>query len=310
MDILTDPTDAQLLHIFVINHLPNPQHWYAQGTTQSSNKTLSQIEVFSHVLGSQTAEHVRSINDPLIKTPNDILATSPTSFYVTNDHYYREGDMRVLEEVLTQKFGGWSDTLHVEITDPKSTNPSIGTHITVALTGLHNNNGLGRSASSRPEEILIIDASGGVLTRAYRSLVPAEDKKLTVVEHIQFDTTLDNPFYYDDPWATPEDDASGYVLAGLTRGISLALDFSRADKPIPSTVWYSRRSTATNGTEGESHKAWEKTVIFQDDGNDLRSASSAIMIGIDPKEEGGKKRAWLFVTGFASYAMVATKVDL
>lgn len=309
MDILTDPTDSQLLHIFVVNHLPNPQHWNAQGANQSPNKTMSQIEVFQHVLGSQTAEHVRSINDPLIKTPNDILATSPTSFYVTNDHYYREGDMRVLEEVLTQKYGGWSDTVHVEITDRTSASPSIGTHITVALQGLHNNNGLGRSASSRPEEILIVDASGGVLTRAYRSL-DTSDKKLNIVEHIQFDTTLDNPFYYYDDWATPEDDASGYVLAGLTRGISLALDFSRPDKPIPVTVWYSRRSTATAETKGDSHKTWEKTIIFQDDGNTLRSASSAIMIGIDPKETGGKKQAWLFVTGFASYAMVATKVDL
>lgn len=310
MDILTDPVDSQVLHIFAVNHLPDPQYWNAQEAGRSPNKTRSQVEVFRHTLGSQTAEHVRSIRDPLIRTPNDILATSPTRFYVTNDHYYREGSMRDVEEILTQRFGGWSDTVHVEITDPTSTDPSTGTHITVALTGLHNNNGLGRSASSRPEELLIVDASGGVLTRARRSLDATKDVKLDIIEQLQYDTTLDNPSYYDDPWATPEDDASGYIIAGLTRAVDLGHDFSQPEKPIPVTVWYSRRSVGTAAVNNESHNSWQKNVIFQDDGHTIRSASSAILIGIDPKESGGKKQAWLFVTGFASAAMIATKVDL
>lgn len=271
---------------------------------------MSQIEIFRHVLGSKTAEHIRSVKAPLIKTPNDLLATSPTSFYVTNDHYYREGDMRNLEEMLTQQFGGWSDTLHVEVNDLETKDPLAGTHITVALTRLHNNNGLGRSASSRPEEVLIVDASGGVLTRAYTRPDSNPKYKLTIAEQLQFDTTMDNPFFYEDPWATPQDDASGYVLAGLTRAIDLALDFTQPEKPIPVTVWHARKGKGAKQHASGSHLSWEKNIIFQDDGKTIRSASAAVMIGIDPKENGGKKQAWLFVTGFASSAMVATKVDL
>ena len=34
------------------------------------------------------------------------------------------------------------------------------------------------------------------------------------------------------------------------------------------------------------------------------------MIGIDPKENGGEKQAWLFATGFGSMTVVAAKIDL
>ena len=158
--------------------------------------------------------------------------------------------------------------------------------------------------------MLIIDASGGVLTRARHATESATNKQLNIVEHLQFDSTIDNPFYYDDPWATPDNDASGYVLAGLSRASDLALDFSKPEKPIPVIVWYSRRALGSAEVKGESHKTWEKRVIFADDGYKLRSASSAVMIGINPDENQGKKQAWLFVTGFASAAMVATRVDL
>jgi len=312
IDIVTDPADPSLLHIFAVNHLPDPLHWGAAdlGHAAGPNKTQSQIEVFRHHIGSSTAEYVRSVRDPLIKTPNDIFAISPTEFYVTNDHYYREGDMRIIEELFTAYLAGWSDILHVQINEPTSPNPSSGTHITFALKGLHNNNGLGRSSTARPEEVLIVDASGGILTRAWRSLAPDAPKTLNLVEHIQYDTGLDNPFFYNDPWATPDDDASGYILAGLPRIIALAPTFHQADSAIPCTVWYSRRTSSVDASKGPSHKPWPKRIIFQDDGTKMRTASTAVMIGIDPIESGGKKMAWLYVTGFGSMGIVATKVDL
>jgi hypothetical protein len=55
---------------------------------------------------------------------------------------------------------------------------------------------------------------------------------------------------------------------------------------------------------------WEKKLLFEDDGKRLRSAATAVLIGIGPKLEGGKKKGWLFVTGFYSQHMVAVKVDL
>jgi hypothetical protein len=246
----------------------------------------------------------------MIRTPNDILVTSPTSFYVTNDHYYRSGEMRVVEELFTQYLAGWSDIVHVSITDPTEPDPTKGTHITTALTGLHNNNGLGRSSSKRPEEVLIVDASGGVLTRSWRANDTTSSPGLNVIEHLQFDTSLDNPFFYDDPWATPSDDASGYVLAGLSRAVALGSDFSNADMPIPCTVWYSRKDSTVIAGKGPSHKPWPKRVLWQDNGELLRSASTAVLIGVDPMENGGRKMGWLFVTGFAGKGIVASKVEL
>ena len=38
--------------------------------------------------------------------------------------------------------------------------------------------------------------------------------------------------------------------------------------------------------------------------------SAAVLVAIDPKLEGGKKKAWLFVTGFLSTNAIAVKVDL
>jgi hypothetical protein len=51
-------------------------------------------------------------------------------------------------------------------------------------------------------------------------------------------------------------------------------------------------------------------LVFADDGEKMRTASAAVIVGIDPRKEGGKKKGWLFVTGFMSENMVATKIDL
>lgn len=305
IDVITGE-DPATVYIFAVNHLPNPEYYKpTEASTKSPYAARSQIEVFRHVLGSDTAEYVRSVQHPDIQTPNDILATSPTSFYVTNDHYYRTGFMRNVEEVLTSYLGGWSTIVHVQITDRTPTDPTDGITVTTSLSELHNNNGLGRASSNRADEILINDASGGVLTRAWYNLDPLASHELNVIEHIQLDSTIDNPFYYDDPYATASNNASGFVLAGLARAHTMGNDYVNPEVPIPSLVWHVRRSRGA-GVQG----AWEKKVIFQDDGIQVRTATTAVMIGIDPKANGGRKQAWLYVTGFLTEAIVATKVDL
>lgn len=54
------------------------------------------IEVFNLIGGQLT--HSRTIYDPMLISPNDILAVSPTQFYVTNDHGYESGLMRTVED--------------------------------------------------------------------------------------------------------------------------------------------------------------------------------------------------------------------
>lgn len=316
IEIFTDPEDKQSVYIYAVNHLPSPEFLaYVSKHHPDLNsinhttpipddipRAQSQIEVFHHKLASSKATHLRSIQHPLIRTPNDIFATGDgKSFYVTNDHFYRGGQMRAVEDVWY--YARWSDTIHVQIDDLRSTDPTAGFTATVALTGLHNNNGLGRGAS--PDEIVITSAASGDMHLA-RLPSDVDGIKLQVQETVHIDSSIDNPSYFVDKYATSsEDDKSGYVLAGLTKAAELLQSAHDPTASEPIIVWL-----ATKAKDGSGVASWNRTVLFEDDGNRIRSASGAVMIGIDPALEGGKKRAWLLVTGFFSKDMVAVKIDL
>lgn len=211
---------------------------------------------------------------------------------MTNDHYYREGHLRLVEDLGNKLVAGWTNTLHVTAVKGKKTG-SVGVSAKVALSNMHNNNGLGRTPE--PGRVIICDAAGGI---SYFAKIKADDT-LEVQDQVPFQTTIDNPFWYQDPYPETGGDASGLVNAGLTQGIKLAEELE--SKPIASTIWLAR---------GRPGQAWNTTLLFADDGTTLSSASSAVLIGIDPKTNEGKKQAWLFASGFASRGVIATKVDL
>lgn len=277
LEVISD-TDRSV-YIFAINHLPSPEFLEAHTADPAEAKTYpfkarSQIEVFHHVLGSSTAKHVRSIRHPLLKTPNDIFALSPDTIYVTNDHYYREGRMRTVEDFYSG--GRWSNTVLVRIDKLAKAEPASGINVSVAITGLHNNNGLGYS----PVGMAIGSAASGELHLARRDG--------TVVESIPFGTTIDNPSYFRGR------NVSGYVLGGLTRACDLANTIHDPLGKEPVTVWFAK----------ETKNGWKKSVIFEDDGNRIRSSSAAVLV------EESASTGWLFVTGFLSNNIVAAKVDL
>ena len=309
IDVISDSASPDAVYIFAVNHVPHAEFVdYHKGNQDNihppSWKAASQIEVFHHVLGSPTVKHVRSIQHPLIKTPNDILARSPTSIYVTNDHYYPEGHMRLLEDVY---FGAkWSTIVHIQIEQMSEPNPTLGLNATIVLDSLHNNNGLGNAGS--PNEIAIGSASSGTLHIAH---VTDNNKKLEVLESIPIDSTIDNPSFFKDTYATAQDDdSSGYVVAGLTRAADLAKTSSDPSATEPLMVWLVRPGKQQGGDNAGQAPSWEKKLLFEDDGTRMRSAATAVLIGIDPKLEGGKKKAWLVVTGFSSANALAVKVDL
>lgn len=297
IDVTRDPDNRDAVYIFAVNHLPNPDFYGADTPVGSDTpKARSQIELFHHALGSPSVRHVRSIRHPLIRTPNDILAQSPTSFYVTNDHFYRNGLMRLVEDIVPD--AKWSSTVHVRVDSFQSADGQSGIDATTALTGLHNNNGLGLGAS--PDEVVIGSAIDGVM---HRATVHESNRSITVRDSISFDTTIDNPSYFRDLHAaSPADDRSGYVNAGLTRGIDLLGHFSDPNAKDGAIVWYARPSE----TEPEG---WEKRVLFEDDGSLIRTASAAVLVGGEA-QGAGERKAWLFVTGFLSESVVAVGVGL
>ncbi|MCJ1380675.1 hypothetical protein MMC17_003783 [Xylographa soralifera] len=299
IDIYSAPSSPDIVYVFAINHLPNPAYYDFPSPAPSTPKGRSQVEIFRHTIGTSTATHLRSVRDPLIRTPNDVYATSPTTFYITNDHFYREGALRDFENVAGQYLAAWSDIAHVSVDSlTNKDDPSAAVTASVAYSGINNPNGLGHGRNE--SDILIVRAAPGVFIQATIDPSDPAGKKLRLLKSTQLPCTLDNPSYYTDPYASSPgaaDDASGYLLPGLTIAHTLGPNEANPRGIDPVSVWYIRG-------DGE-----EKRLLFQDDGLVIRSASAAVLVGIEP-QVGGKKQAWLWVTGFYAEGMVATKVDL
>lgn len=308
IDILNDPEDPDKLWIYIVNHLPNPERWGASRAKAYQLPERAQIEIFSHQLGTDRAKFERSMRHPMLRTPNDVIAKTPSTFYVSNDHVYSEGLKRTWEDVGTQSTAPITDLVYFELNSMTSKDPAAAVKATVALKDIHNNNGLGRGRPSHPDELAIVDATGGALIRAKRNLARPANPQLQILERIQLDSTLDNPNYYEDRWATPTNNASGYIMPGLLGGLKMLSDFPHLDRPIPSVVWHVRAKGPVDFDSGSNE--WEKRMIFADDGRALRTASGAVLIGIDPETNEGRKQGWLFATGFGSFNVVAAKVDL
>lgn len=68
--------------LFAINH--------AQGTHT--------VEVYELV--GMLLYHTKTISDPMLVSPNDLVAVGPDSFYVSNDHRHVSGMMRFMEDYL------------------------------------------------------------------------------------------------------------------------------------------------------------------------------------------------------------------
>ncbi|KAK4100192.1 hypothetical protein N658DRAFT_567687 [Parathielavia hyrcaniae] len=298
IDVLSDKesTDGEAVYVFAVNHVPETQPSGVKGPD-----ARSQLEVFHHVLGSSSIKHLRSVWHPLVKTPNDLFAESPTSFYVTNDHHYRYyGLPRTIEDLYFK--AKWTEVVHVQLASLASSDPSAGVTARVALSDVHSSNGLGHGRSER--EILISSATSGVL---HIGQIPADASgNITISESVEIDHVADNPSYFADPYAKPGDDRSGFLEAGLSRAGGLSSTQRNPAARDAVMVTYIRPDAGR----------WEKRLLFEDDGSRLRSASAAVLLAIPPAEDSessagaGTRKAWLFVTGFLSKGMIATKVDL
>ncbi|KAF4582297.1 serum paraoxonase/arylesterase family protein [Ophiocordyceps camponoti-floridani] len=303
-DILDDPESQEGKHIylFAVNHKPNTQRY--EKRDESAPESHSVIEVFRHELGSDSAQHVRSVWHPLIKTPNDVYALSPSSFFVTNDHRYTKGVMRLVEESYFAS--KWTDTIFVQFTPSESAqDDSHGVQASVALQGLHNNNGLGHGKA--PQDILVVSASTGQLHLGVHAVdATTVTSRIRITESIDVDSTIDNPSYFSDPYANSTFDGSGFVLAGLSNGVNVLSNRRNPDAKDGVLIWM----VSPEKGAGKDSSKWRKRLLFEDDGTRIRTASSAVLVAKDPAADSGRRRAQLFVSGFLSKSVVSCLVDL
>ncbi|KAK5626999.1 hypothetical protein RRF57_002714 [Xylaria bambusicola] len=292
ISLYTPPSNADVIYIYAINHLPNPR-WTLSSKTEE--KVASQIELFMHTIGSKTARHLRSIVHPLIRTPNDLLAISEKEFLATNDHYYREGWMRTVEELV--RYMSWTDLIHVRFDDQS-------VDAAVALDIIPTNNGLGWGPD---RQVVIGDAAGGNVY--FASLPSAENRTMTVSHHIPIDCVVDNANYFADPYAGVDGkDYSGYLMPGLADGTQFVRNYGDPEfkAPISGHVWY---LPAIAGKNKDVDGKKLSKLIFKDNGYTIRSVTTAILVAIDPAKNGGKREGWLFVTSVIGAQMLATRID-
>lgn len=297
--MIPDPeAPDEAVYIFAVNHPPNETVFPRDGSAPpaedpatAEQKGASRIEQFHHVLGSDAARHVRTIAHPAIRTPNDLFAVSPTSVYVTNDHHYREGRLRMLEDVFPG--AAWSDVVHATVAADGTVEAAV------VVDQFRNPNGVGHGRAA--DEILLASCMGGSVRVG---TVDAASGALAFHDTVEFDSAIDNPSWFADAYADEAaGDASGLVMAGLTRAVDVT---KTGHDPLGREgvlVWY-----ATPGKDGAG--GWDTRLLWQDDGSNIRNAATAVLVGIDPAQEGGAKRGWLFVSGFSSANAVAVKVDL
>ncbi|KAJ2996507.1 hypothetical protein NUW58_g955 [Xylaria curta] len=287
------PSDPNVVYIYAINHLPNPK--YAR-SSETEEKAASQVELFVHTVGSDKAQHLRSITHPLVRTPNDLLAISENEFLVTNDHYYREGMMRTVEKLISG-FHGWTDLIHLRFDDNR-------VDAAVALDKIPGNNGLGWGPD---QQVIVGDALGGHVY--FASLPGPENRTMTISHYHPIDCVVDNANFFVDPFAGIDGkDYSGYLMPGLYGAFQFISGFGdpKFKAPIPGQVWY---LPAIAGKDKQFDGTKHRKLIFADDGHTIRSVTTAVLVAIDPKTNSDKREGWLFVTSVIGASMLATKID-
>lgn len=299
--MIADPAASDAVYIFAVNHVPNEAVYPRDGRPSRIDpntiikKADSRVEVFHHVLGSDTAQYVRTIATPLINTPNDIVAVSPTELYVSNDHVHFDGPMRTIENAFPGSF--LSNVIHVTLAEDGSVDAAV------ASDELLNPNGIRRGRTEG--EIIIASAVGGYINIGKMPGGDASGGGIVVDETIDFDSVIDNPTWYEDVYASEATggDASGFVIAGMARAINTVETAHDPEGKEGVLVWYITPSKDGSG-------GWDKRLLWQDDGNIIRNTATALLVSIDPAEENGAKKAWLYVAGVSSDSTVAVKVDL
>jgi len=87
LGVYSFPGDSSKVHLFIISHDLNG----------------SVVHIFEHKVKTNKATLVKTVDHKLVEAPNDVTPTGPLSFYCGNDHGFRQGWRRYVED----KFGQW-----------------------------------------------------------------------------------------------------------------------------------------------------------------------------------------------------------
>ncbi|KAI0256143.1 serum paraoxonase/arylesterase [Lactifluus subvellereus] len=236
MDVVPSASDPRELYVYAINH---------RKPVQGPGKRVgadSVVEIFKTKVGGNTLTHVKTVEDSVIDTPNDVIGYSDgRGFYFTNDHGVKVGVSRFLE------FFGLSRT-------------SVGyCHVDdgckIAISGLHGSNGIARAPNGT---VYVANSKFGEI----RVLEEQSNYSLVLTDAIALDRLVDNLSIDENGalWAA--------TIPSALRFLSAYHDF---EKVAPSSAFRITKNVGEKAFFGEKLKV-EK--VFEDDGTQASAITS------------------------------------
>ncbi|KAG0146827.1 hypothetical protein CROQUDRAFT_700722 [Cronartium quercuum f. sp. fusiforme G11] len=265
----SSPSSEKRATLYLINH--NPPESIADAPVTGAD---SVIEVFETSVGSSEAIYRTTIRHPLIHTPNNLVATGPNSFYVTNDHrvktswynkqrfepfFFRDPQPIILDRDV-------NSIVHCTFTDNSETPNCI-----VAAEGHPHPNGIAKGPGSSIYLATTFEPHLYVYeTQADHSLVLTDELKL--------------PRMADNIFVSP---SGSIYLATIPKVLSFVKAIEKPNEfHSPSEVWRISNSTGPDAFYG-GRLAVEKIL-----GDDGKVISGITAVGVH-----GTK---IFLTGISS----------
>lgn len=263
MDVVPSSSNPSELFVYLINHRT------PLGTRPASEVGAdSVIEVFKTAIGSTNLTHIKTVEDSIIITPNDLVGSADgKSFYFTNDHGAKVGLVRLLSI-----FGHSMTSIGYCHFDK-------GCHF--AIQNMHANNGIAKAPNGT---VYVANWIAGGLT----ILEEQADNTLVVKDFVPTDRPMDNLSV----------DSNGFVwAAGFPSVFHLFKHLSNPSVPCPSSAL--RFSINTNTQEVAFGSKYKVEKAFEDDG--IR-ASGITSVAYDAE------RNHLYLHGLASPNLAVCKL--
>ncbi|KNZ80456.1 Serum paraoxonase/arylesterase 2 [Termitomyces sp. J132] len=237
MDIVQSSSNSDELFVYLINHRAPLVHQSAREVGADST-----VEIFRTVIDSDSLIHIRTVQDPIIICPNDVVGyPDGQSFYFTNDHGEK---VRGLEY-----FGRKSSSVgycHAQ------------TGCKHAITNMQGNNGIARAQN---DSLYVVNSLAGVINILERQ----SDDTLVISDTIPTDRSLDN--------ASIDSDGALWI-AGFPDALTfLFKHFPNPSIPAPSSALRMTLNTGSSSFFGEKYKL-EK--VFEDSGSIASGTTSVV----------------------------------
>ncbi|PIK58464.1 putative serum paraoxonase/arylesterase 1-like [Apostichopus japonicus] len=225
--------DGGHISVLVVNH----RLWQARDT----------VEIFSFDRNTLILHHKKTVINEFFRSLNDIAATGPSSFYVTNDGHYTFSPLRLLE-----RFGmfPWGDVLHVN-----------NDNALKVLNKMYEVSGIALSSDGR---YVFIASPYGQDLHVYSR---GEDDKLTIFQKINLGTAPDD--------ITIDSSTGDLIVSCFQYGIKSLNQLYFKERGAAQVL----RLTSKSLDPDKRYIATRTIELFADDGELISQSSTAVVYG-------------------------------